>query len=62
MGIPRVECRKCASIRQIGVCFSDERRSYTLPFARYALELSRHMTIQDVARYLNVGWDLIKEI
>ena len=62
MGIPRVECRKCATIRQIGVGFADERRSYTRAFARYALELSRYMTIQDVARHLNVGWDLIKEI
>ena len=26
------------------------------------LELSRSMTIRDVARHLNVGWDLIKEI
>jgi transposase len=62
MGIPRVECRKCATIRQIGVGFADERRSYTRAFARYALELSRYMTIQDVARHVNVGWDLIKEI
>jgi len=62
MGIPRVECRKCATIRQIGVGFADERRSYTRAFARYALGLSRYMTIQDVARHLNVGWDLIKEI
>src|SRR5262249_23767201 len=29
---------------------------------RYALELSQPMTIQDVARHLQVGWDTIKEI
>ena len=62
MGIPRVECRKCATIRQVAVGFADERRSYTRAFARYALGLCRYMTIQDVARHLNVGWDLIKEI
>ena len=62
MGIPRVECRKCATTRQVAVGFADERRSYTRAFARYALELSRYMTILDVARHLNVGWDLIKEI
>jgi transposase len=62
MGIPRVECRKCATIRQVAVGFADERRSYTRGFARYALGLCRYMTIQDVARHLNVGWDLIKEI
>lgn len=62
MGIPRVECRQCATIRQVAVGFADERRSYTRAFARYALGLSRCMTIKDVARHLNVGWDLIKEI
>jgi len=55
MGIPRVECRKCATIRQIGVALPMSGAA-THAFARYALELSRYMTIQDVARHLNVGW------
>ncbi|RLA87976.1 MAG: hypothetical protein DRG58_09340 [Deltaproteobacteria bacterium] len=25
------------------------------------MELSRHMTIKDVARHLNVSWDVIKD-
>jgi transposase len=62
MSIPRLECRKCTTIRQVAVGFADERRSYIRAFARYALELSRYMTIRDVARHLNVGWDLIREI
>jgi len=41
---------------------ADRRRSYTEPFERYALDLLRHMTIQDVAEHLNVSWDLIKDI
>jgi transposase len=62
MSIPRVECRKCKTIRQVAVSFAAARHTYTRQFERYALELSRHMTILDVARHLNVGWDLIKEI
>ena len=62
MGIPRIECRECSAIRQVKVGFADERRTYTRGFERYALELSRHMTILDVARHLNVGWDLVKDI
>jgi len=31
-------------------------------FERYALELSRRMTIKDVARHLSVSWDIIKDI
>jgi transposase len=60
--IPRVECQACGVVRQVVVSFADPRRSYTKSFERYALELSRSMTILDVARHLNVGWDLIKEI
>ncbi len=60
--IPRVECRVCGVVRQVKIPFADPRRSYTKSFERYALELSRSMTIRDVAFHLNVGWDLIKEI
>jgi transposase len=60
--IPRVECQACGLVRQVKVSFADSRRSYTKAFERYALELSRSMTIRDVARHLNVGWDLIKDI
>jgi transposase len=60
--IPRVECRACGATRQVAIPFADPRRSYTKAFERYALELSRRMTIRDVAFHLGVGWDLIKEI
>jgi transposase len=60
--IPRVECRACGVVRQVVVPFADSRRSYTKAFERYALELSRRMTIRDVAKHLDVGWDVIKEI
>jgi transposase len=60
--IPRVLCRTCCLVRQVPVPFADEKVRYTKAFARYALELSRHMTIQDVAERLQVSWDLIKEI
>ena len=38
------------------------RRHYTKAFERYALELGRLMTIQDVAQHLGVSWDTIKDI
>lgn len=60
--VPKVECATCDVVRQVPIAFADPRRTYTKSFARYALELSRHMTIQDVADHLGVGWDLIKEI
>ena len=60
--IPRVECQACRVVRQVEVPFADPRRSYTNSWERYALELSRRMTIRDVAVHLGVGWDAIKDI
>jgi transposase len=62
LSIPRVECRACGVTRQVAVPFADPQKRYTHAFARYALELSTHMTIQDVARHLGVSWDTIKDI
>ena len=60
--VQRVECLKCGVVRQVKVQFSGQRRRYTKGLERYALDLSRHMTIQDVAYHLNVSWDTIKDI
>jgi transposase len=60
--IPRVACQACGLVRQVEVSFADPRRSYTKAFERYALELSRYMTILDVAQHLEVSWDVIKDI
>jgi transposase len=60
--IPWVECRVCGLVRQVEVPFAEPRRSYTKSFERYVLELSRSMTILDVAHHVDVGWDLVKDI
>lgn len=60
--LPRVECRACRLVRQIRVGLAEERRTYTRAFARYVLELSRYMTIKDVADHLGVSWDIVKDI
>ena len=60
--VQRIGCLRCGKVRQVSFGFADPRFSYTHAFERYALELSRHMTIQDVARHLSVSWDVIKEM
>src|SRR5215831_7037223 len=62
LDIPRVACPTCAVVRQVPLDFANPRRSYTRSFERYALQLSRLMTIRDVAQHLRVGWDTIKDI
>ena len=60
--VQRLWCAKCNKTRQVKLPFADERRTYTHSFERYALDLGRHMTIQDVAQHLGVSWDVIKDI
>lgn len=62
LGIPRVLCHHCQVQRQVEVPFADPRRRYTHLFERYALDLSRQMTISAVAKHLGVSWDTIKDI
>ena len=60
--VPRVRCHDCGTIRQVKIAFADPKKHYTHAFERYAIDLSRLMTIQDVADHLVIGWDTIKEI
>jgi transposase len=60
--VPRVLCFDCGKVRQIQLGFADPKKHYTRAFERYVLDLSRHMTIQDVAEHLHVSWDTIKDI
>jgi len=60
--VQRIECEECGVVRQVDIRFADERRTYTRAFERYVLELSRRMTMLDVARHLGVSWGLVKDI
>jgi len=60
--VPRVLCFTCGKVRQVKLGFADPKKHYTRAFERYVLELSRHMTIKDVADHLQVGWDTVKDI
>ena len=60
--VPRVVCFQCELTRQVKVPFADPWRTYTHAFERYALDLSRFGTIQDVADHLGISWDIIKDI
>jgi transposase len=62
LDVARVWCPVCDSVRQVKIGFADAKKRYTRSFERYALELSRHMTIKDVAEHLQVSWDTIKDI
>lgn len=60
--VPRVLCFNCGLVRQVNIPFAEPKKHYTRSLERYALELSRHMTIQDVADHLVLSWDTVKDI
>lgn len=62
LDVSRVWCPVCDRVRQVQIGFADPKKHYTRSVERYALELSRHMTIKDVAEHLQVSWDTIKDI
>lgn len=60
--VQRLGCRDCELVRQEALSFAVPYKRYTKAFARHALQLSKRMTIKDVAQQLRVGWDLIRDI
>jgi len=60
--VPRVACRACGCVRRIKLGMADDRRSYTKGFARFVLALARVMALQDIAKLLGVGWDMVRDI
>jgi transposase len=62
LNIPRVYCPSCKRLLQIKLGFAGEYRSYSLPFERYVCELCGRMPLSDVARWLGISWNTVKEI
>jgi transposase len=60
--VPRVKCTRCGMVRQAEVSFAPGQHGYTKRFARYVLDLARHMTMLDVARHLGISWNLVKAL
>jgi transposase len=60
--VPRLCCLRCNTVRQAKIGFADPKKHYTRSLERYALDLSQHMTIKDVAKHLQVSWNTVKDI
>lgn len=57
-----LQCKNCGKILQESRDVADPRKSYTRPFARYVIELSKEMTMHAIADHLKVGWGVVKSI
>ncbi len=59
---PRVECRKCGTVRIIHLPSVVPHKNHTKSFVRTVVDLRKMMTIQDIAAYLGVSTTMIRNI
>ena len=62
MHVQRVLCHDCGCIRQERIDFAKGKRRHTIAFANMVIDLSRFATIQDIAWFLQVSWDVVRNI
>ena len=62
MDVPYLLCKDCKKCLRIDLPFVNGKKTYTRKFERYILDLSRLMTIQDVADFAQVDWHVVKDI
>lgn len=59
---PRVECRKCNTVRVIRLPSVVPNKNHTHSFVRMVVDLRKSMTIQDVAHFMGVSHTMVKGI
>jgi transposase len=58
----RLRCRACHALRQEPLLWCRPKKRWTRALGRYIVDLLGTMTVEDVARYLGMSWDTVKEI
>lgn len=58
----RLKCVECHNLWWPQLPFMDGKHRYTRSFALTVFDLLRFGTIKDVANFLHVGWDVVKDI
>lgn len=60
--IHRLKCSQCYHIWWPALSFVKPKKRFTTSFERYVVELMRFATIEHVAKFLRVSWNLVKNI
>jgi transposase len=60
--VRRVDCRRCAAVRQERFSFLADNPFYTKRFAFYVGRRCRSSTIKDVAKELHLDWQTVKSL
>lgn len=62
LAVQRIRCLCCGIVRQIKIPFVRKYRRCSRALERLVLILSKYMTIKDVAIFLKLSWDIVKDI
>lgn len=62
MNVHRLVCKDCGAIAQEKIDFVKGKRRHTQCFANMVIDLSRFATIKDIAWFLQVSWDVVRNI
>ena len=60
--VPKCECRVCGKSFEHSPPFAPANSHYSGALTRFVCELSRFMSLGDVARWTHLGWDTVKNI
>lgn len=62
MRVQRIKCHECGQTHQEKIDFATGKRRHTKAFANMVIDLSRFATISDIAWFLDVSWDVVRNI
>jgi transposase len=60
--VPRVYCKGCQCEQQAHLPFAEPKKQHTRQFAKYIIQLRKHMTLRDLAAHTGVSDYTIREI
>ena len=62
MTVQRLECKDCGAVQQERIHFVRGKERYTCRMRRFVLELCKIGTMADVAKFVQMSWDTVKDI
>ena len=62
MTVQRLECKDCGTVQQERIHFVRGKERYTYRMRRFVLDLCNIGTMADVAKFVHMSWDTVKDI
>lgn len=60
--VPRCQCDRCRTVRQVDVPWADPKVTYTKRFETVAIEKMSHMSLAAVSRDMQISWRVLDHI